>query len=79
MAEGRLGVIGSSEEVRCLLLGGSKAFARQAGVSVRTLRRQFRDGGTTLREIRLAKRAAVVLNLLQAGLPLRTVAAGAGL
>jgi AraC-like DNA-binding protein len=79
MAEDRLGTVRSKEDVRRLLLGGSKALARQAGVSRRTLRRQFRRSGTTLREIVIAKRAAVVLNLLQAGLPLRMVAVGAGL
>lgn len=79
MAEDRLGTVRSKEDVRRLLLGGSGAFARQAGVSRRTLRRQLRRSGTTLREIMLAKRAAVVLNLLQAGLPLRVVAVGAGL
>ena len=79
MAESHLGRVRSTEDVRRLLVGGSKAVARQAGVSVRTLRRQVRGGGTTLREIVLAKRAAVVLNLLQARVPLRMVAAGAGL
>lgn len=79
MVEDRLGTVRSKEDVRRLLLDGSKALARQAGVSRRTLRRQFRRGGSTLREITLAKRAAVVLNLLQAGLPLRKVAGGAGL
>jgi AraC-like DNA-binding protein len=77
--EGRVGTVRSKEDVRKLLLGGSKAFARQAGVSVRTLRRQIRGGGATLREIVVAKRAAVVLNLLQTRMPLRTIAASAGL
>jgi AraC-like DNA-binding protein len=79
MAEKCCGVRWSEESVTDLLRGGSKEVARISGVSVRTLRRRFRRRGITLRDLILAKRAAVVLNLMQAGLPLGSIAVCAGL
>jgi AraC-like DNA-binding protein len=79
MVERRSGLEWSEEAVTCLLTCGSKGLARRSGVSVRTLRRRLRRSGITLKEITLAKRAAVVLNLMQAGLPLGTIAARVGL
>ena len=79
MAVGRSGVEWSESVVARLLAGGCKGLARHSGVSVRTLRRRFRESGSTLREITLAKRAAVVLNLMQAGLPLTRIAGRVGL
>jgi AraC-like DNA-binding protein len=78
MDEG-LGVAWTETAVADLLSRGSKGLARQTGVSVRTLRRRFRRGGVTLRELTLAKRAAVVLNLMQRGLSLTGIAARVGL
>ncbi len=79
MAVGRSGVEWSESVVARLLAGGCKGLACHVGVSVRTLRRRFRESDITLREIMLAKRAAVVLNLMQAGLPLTRIAGRVGL
>ena len=78
MAE-RPGVEWTETAVADLLAGGSKGLARRSGVSVRTLRRRLRRGDVTLRELMLAKRASVVLNLMQHGVPLSGIAGRVGL
>lgn len=75
----RLGVDWTETVVADLLVCGSKGLARQSGVSVRTLRRHLRRSDITLRELMLAKRASVVLNLMQRGLPLSRIAGRVGL
>ena len=77
--EDRVGVAWTETAVTDLLARGSKGLARRTGVSVRTLRRRLRRDGITLRELTLAKRASVVLNLMQRGLTLTRIAARVGL
>jgi AraC-like DNA-binding protein len=48
-----------------LLREGGKALARHEGVSFRTLRRRFKDRGTTLSQARFTRQASLVVNLLQ--------------
>lgn len=79
MIERHSGIGWSDDTVRCLLFRGNKGLARHAGVSVRTLRRRFRRCGITLKGVLGAKRASVVLNLMQSGLSLRQIAFSAGL
>jgi len=69
----------SDEAVSDLLFRGSKNLARHNRISVRTLRRRFNSDGISLRDLTRSKRAAVVLNLMQAGLPLSAIVARVGL
>jgi AraC-like DNA-binding protein len=48
-----------------LLRGGSKAFSKAMGMSLRTLRRHFERKGTSLFAFRQARRASLTVNLLQ--------------
>lgn len=48
-----------------LLRGSSKVLAKKLGMSLRTLRRHFERKGTSLYAFRQARRAALVVNLLQ--------------
>jgi AraC-like DNA-binding protein len=48
-----------------LVREGGKALARQQGVSFRTLRRRFKDRGTTISQARLTRKVSMVVNLLQ--------------
>ena len=58
-----------------LVRKGAKVLARQEGVSLRTLRRRFKDRGLTLAQARLTRKAAMAVNLLQTkALSLRDVA-----
>jgi AraC-like DNA-binding protein len=75
----RGGLDWSEQAVSSLLAGGSKELASRSGVSVRTLRRHFNRDGLTLRGVVCAKRAAVILNLMQAGMPLAGIARRVGL
>jgi AraC-like DNA-binding protein len=53
------------DPVDILVREGAKALARREGVSFRTLRRRFKDGGVTVFQARITRRASMVVNLLQ--------------
>jgi AraC-like DNA-binding protein len=48
-----------------LVREGGKALARREGVSFRTLRRRFKNRGTTISQARLTRQASMAVNLLQ--------------
>ena len=58
---------------------GPKAVAVRRNISVRTLLRQFREGGRSLSRVRQECRADLVSILLESGVPVGTVARAVGL
>jgi AraC-like DNA-binding protein len=55
----------AADQLDVLVSEGAKALARQEGVSLRTLRRRFKDRGLTLAQARLTRKAAMAVNLFQ--------------
>lgn len=53
------------DQLELLVREGAKVLARQEGVSLRTLRRRFKDRGLTLAQARLTRKAAMAVNLFQ--------------
>lgn len=55
----------ADDQLDILVREGAKALARQEGVSLRTLRRRFKERGLTLAQARLTRKAAMAVNLFQ--------------
>lgn len=58
--------------------GTMKSAAKRAGLSTRTLQRRWRACGLNVRDVRIARRAAEILDLIHRDIPLKAVAARVG-
>ena len=55
----------ADNQLNILVREGAKVLARHEGVSLRTLRRRFKERGLSLVQARLTRKAAMAVNLLQ--------------